>query len=131
MDLKKWLTIGLVLGVVANAIDVVVQGFLLAGYYAGPPFRQENNIVWLVIGDFVSALVFTWIYLTFARAVEPGAAGGAKIGAYAGVLVNFPTNIFLYLLIAGFPYTLTWIWTIYGIAWYVVLGAVAGAMNKR
>ena len=131
MNLRKWLTIALVLGVVANAIDFVVQGNLLAGYYAAPPFRQDANIVWLVAGDFVSALVFTWVYLTFAPAAGPGAAGGAKLGLYAGVLVNFPTNIFLHLLIQGFPYALSWIWTVYGIAWYVVLGAIAGAMNKR
>jgi hypothetical protein len=131
MDLKKWITISLVLGVVANIMDFVVQGNLLAGYYAGPPFRQENNIPWLVVGDFVACMVFAWIYLKFAGAVTPGAAGGAAIGAYAGVLVNFPTNIFIYLLIDGFPYTIAWIWTCYGIAWYVVLGAIAGAMNAQ
>ena len=131
MNLKKCLTIGLVLGVVANVIDFVVQGNLLANYYAAPPFSQENNIVWLVVGDFVAALVFTWVYLRFAGAVPTGAAGGATFGAYAGVLVNFPTHIFLHLLIQGFPYALSWIWTIYGIVWYILLGAIAGAMNKR
>jgi len=120
-----------VLGVVANVIDFVVQGNLLASYYAAPPFRQDTNIVWLVVGDFVSALVFTWVYLTFAPAAGPGAAGGAKLGFYAGVLVSFPANIFLHLLIQGFPYSLSWIWTFYGVVWYVVLGTVAGAMNKR
>ena len=44
---------------------------------------------------------------------------------------NFPSNIFLHLLIQGFPYALSWIWTIYGIVWYVVLGAIAGAMNRK
>ena len=131
MDVKKWLTTGLALGVVGNILDFVVQGNLLAGYYANPPFSQENNIPWLVAGDFVAALVFTWVYLSFAHAVPPGVPGGVKIGLYAGVLVNFPTNVFMYLLIAGIPYVLTWIWTVYGIAWYVVLGAVAGAMNRR
>jgi hypothetical protein len=131
MDVKKCLTIGLVLGVVANVIDFVVQGMLLAGYYAGPPFSQENNIVWLVVGDFVAALVFAWFYLKFAGAVAAGPAGGATLGFYAGVLVNFPTHIFLHLLIQGFPYALSWIWTIYGIIWYVVLGAIAGVLNKR
>ena len=44
---------------------------------------------------------------------------------------NFPSNIFLHLLIQGFPHALSWIWTIYDIVWYVVLGAIAGAMNRK
>ena len=131
MNIRKWLTIGLVLGVVANVIDAVVQGNLLASYYTAPPFRQDTNILWLVAGDFVSALVFTWVYLTFAPAAGPGVGGGAKLGLYAGVLVSFPANIFLHLLIQGFPYALSWIWTVYSIAWYIVLGTIAGAMNRR
>jgi hypothetical protein len=131
VDVKKWLIISLTLGVVANVLDVVVQGTLLADYYAGPPFSQENQIVWLVVGDFIAALVFTWVYLRFAAAVPAGAAGGATFGLYAGVLVNFPHNIFLHLLIQGFPYALSWIWTLYGILWYVILGAIAGAMHRK
>ena len=99
MNIKKWLTIGLALGVVANAMDAVVQVNLLASYYAAPPFRQDTTLVWLVVGDFVSALVFTWVYLTFAPAAGRGVAGGAKLGLYAGVLVSFPANIFLHLLV--------------------------------
>ena len=130
MNVKKCLTIGLVLGIVANIIDFVVQGNLLAGYYAGPPFRQDNNIPLFIVGDFVAALVFTWFYLRFAASVPAGAAGGATLGVYAGVLISFPTNIFLHLVIQGFPYALSWIWTIYGIVLYVVLGAIAGVLNK-
>ncbi len=131
MNVKKWLVIGLTLGVVANLLDVVVQGTLLAGYYARPPFSQENRVVWLVVGDFIAALVFTWVYLRLAPQAPAGPAGGATFGLYAGVLVNFPKNIFLHLLIQGFPYALSWIWTLYGILWYVVLGAIAGAMNRK
>ena len=131
MDVKKWLTIGLTLGVVANLLDVVVQGTLLAGYYGGPPFSQENRVVWLIVGDFIAALVFTWVYLRLAPQALAGSAGGATFGLYAGVLVNFPKNIFLHLLIQGFPYALSWIWTVYGIVWYVILGAIAGAMNRK
>jgi hypothetical protein len=131
VDVKKWLTIGLTLGVVANVLDAVVQGTVLAGYYAGPPFSQENRIAWLVVGDFIAALVFAWIYLRLAPRTPAGAAGGAIFGLYAGVLVNFPKNIFLHLLIQGFPYALSWIWTFYGIVWYVILGAIAGAMNRK
>ena len=41
MDFKKFLTIGIVVGVAANAIDFVVHGRLLADFYTHPPFRQD------------------------------------------------------------------------------------------
>jgi len=43
MDFKKFLTIGLAVGVVANVIDFVVHGSLLASFYAHAPFRQDVN----------------------------------------------------------------------------------------
>jgi len=132
VNLQKWLTIGLVLGVVANVLDFVVQGNLLAGMYAAHPiFVQNPPIAWLVVGDFVAALVFAWMYLRFTASVPPGPAGGATFGLYAGILVNFPTNVFLYLLIKDFPYYISWVWTLWGITWYVVLGAIAGVMNRK
>ena len=131
MNWKKCITIGLVLGVVANVLDFVVHGNLLASYYAQPPFVQEDNIIWFVVGDFVAALVFAWFYLRVAGSFPSGPTGGATFGLFAGVLINFPANIFLHLMIVGFPYAVSWIWTVYGIAWAVVLGAVAGAMNKK
>jgi hypothetical protein len=131
MGLRKIVVVSLVLGVVANLIDFVVQGNLLASYYTQAPFRQINNIAWLVVGDFVAAAVFAVVYARIAGSFKPGPAGGAELGLYCGVLVSFPTNIFLYLLIDGLTYGLAWIWTFYGIIWYVVLGAVAGAVFGR
>jgi len=131
MKVTKCLTIGLVLGVVANVMDFIVQGNLLAGYYTQAPFRQDSNMVYMVVGDFVAAFVFTWVYLKVAKSFAAGPVGGAVMGFYAGVLVTFPANIFIHLMIANFPYGLSWIWTGYGIVWYVIAGAIAGAMNKN
>jgi hypothetical protein len=132
VNLKKFVTIGLVLGILANVLDIVLHGFLLAGLYqAYPVFRTESPIPLFILGDFVAAFVFTWVYLRWGPGPAAGAAGGAVFGFYAGVLVNFPTNIFLHLTIRGIPYFMAWVWTACGILWYVVLGAVAGAMNRR
>jgi hypothetical protein len=57
MDFRKFLTIGIAVGIAANVIDFVVQGNLLAGYYTQAPFRQDTNMAWMVIGDFVASLV--------------------------------------------------------------------------
>lgn len=130
MDFKKCLTIGVVVGIVVTVIDFVVQGRLLAGYYTQAPFRQDINMAWVVVGDFAAALVFAWVYLAVAGSFAPGITGGATMGFYAGVLVNFPAAIFMHLMFQGFPYVLSWIWILYGVLWYVCAGAIAGAMNK-
>jgi hypothetical protein len=31
----------------------------------------------------------------------------------------------------GYPYSLTWVSTIYGILWYVIVGAILAAVMKR
>ena len=131
MDFKKFFTIGLAIGIVVNVMDFVVQGNLLAGFYRQAPFRQENMIGWMILGDFVAAFVFAWFYLAVAGSFAPGVSGGATMGFYSGVLVNFPAAIFMYLMFQGFPYFLSWIWIVYGIFWYVCAGAIAGALNKR
>lgn len=131
MDLKKFLTIGFVIGVVANAVDFVVQGNLLAGYYTQAPFRQDVNMAWMFVGDFVAAFVFAWFYLAVVGSFGPGPANGGRLGFYVGVLVNFPAAIFIHLTFQGFPYFLAWLWTAYGIFWYFGAGAIAGALNKR
>ncbi len=131
MDFKKCLTIGVVVGIVVNVLDFVVQGNLLASYYSQPPFRQDNMVAWMVVGDFAAAFVFAWVYLKVAGSFASGPAGGATMGFYAGVLVSFPSGIFMHLMFQGFPYALSWIWIIYSTVWYIIAGAIAGALNKR
>jgi len=132
MNVKKLLIASVVVGVVFNVLDFVVHGQLLAPTYAKLTglFRTDMPVPYLVIGDFVGALVFVWVYDKIRGSFGPGPSGGAIYGLYAGVLVNFPTWIFLNLLFVGFPYTLSWVWTIYGIVSSVIAGAVAAAMYK-
>ncbi len=103
MNVKKVLLAGLAVGVVMNVVDFVGQGQLLAGYYANMPvFQKEAPIPWLVVGDFVTALVFVWVYDRVRSSFGAGPKGGATYGLYAGILVNFPTWIFAHLLFVGF-----------------------------
>ena len=132
MNVKKLLLATVVVGVVMNIVDFVVQGQLLAGYYANFAFlKKEPAIPMLVVGDFVAALVFVWVYDRVRSAFGTGPKGGALYGLYAGILINFPTWIFAHLIFEGFPYGLAWTWTLIGVAWCVIAGAVAGALYKR
>jgi len=133
MNVKKLLLATLGVGVVVNVVDFIVHGQIMAGTYSQMTslFRQDASIVWLIIGDFVAALVLVFVYDRVYSSFGGGPKGGATYGLYAGVLVNFPTWIFAHLLFVGFPYSLSWMWTIYGIVWTVIAGAVAGAMYKK
>ena len=133
MKLQKLIVTALVVGIVANVFDYAVHGVLLAGpLYSKLPtlMRPDASIPLLVLSDFVAALVFVWVYARVRTAFPAGPRGGAIFGLYAGVLVNFPTWIVSYLLITGFTYGLAWVWTILGILWCLVAGAVAGKLSS-
>ncbi len=129
---KCWLAL-LVAGLVVNALDVLVQGKLLTdAYYSHLAWsRQDTPVYWFIVGDFVAVAVFIWVYGKVASAFSDGAKGGACAGFVLGVLVNFPAWEFMHLMVRDFPYALTWIETVYGILWYVVMGAIVGAITKK
>ena len=134
MNVKKLLLATIVVGVIVNLLDFVVQVQILTGAYYSKLttlFRQDTPVAWLIVGDLVAALVLVWVYDRVYSSFGGGPRGGATYGLYAGILVNFPTWMFANLLFAGFPYGLAWVWTIYGIIWTVIAGAVAGAVYKK
>ena len=131
MSIKKWLIIGIVVGIVGIMFDVIVHGILLAGYYTQAPFRQDTSLAWMTVSNILAGLVFAWAYLKVAGSFAPGVSGGAMMGLIAGVLVNFPSAIVLNLVIQGFPYALAWSWVASGIVFYVVAGAIAGGLNRK
>ncbi len=133
MNVKKYLIASLVVGVVANAWDYVLHGVVLKGQYAALPslFRTDTNPAFPVLGDFVWAFVFVWVYDRVYASFGGGWKGGATWGLYAGILISFPAQLFMNLIFVGFPYSLAWIWTITGIVAGVVAGAVAGGLYRK
>ena len=134
MNVKKLMLATLAVGVVTIILDFIVHGQVLQGMYYSKLtnlFRADAPMAGLIVGDFVAALVFVWVYARVYDSFGGGPKGGATYGLYAGVLVNFPTWIFMHMLFVGFPYGLSWVWTIYGIVASAILGAVAGATYKK
>ena len=115
-------------GLVANVLDIIVHGLLLGNVYAEQTalFRSDGSPLWLNLADFVSAAVFVWVYDRVRTCFRGGARGGATFGLYAGVLIGFPTHIFLNLVIVDFSYLLAWAWTLHEVVWAVAVGAVVG-----
>jgi hypothetical protein len=131
VNFKALLKLGIVIGILMNAFDIIVQGVLLAGLYTAPVFRKpEDELVYLLLTDFVAAFVFVWLYLKLGSATGPGVAGGATFGFYAGVLYSFPMFYAMHLLFNGYTSELAGINTVYQILVYVIMGATAGALNK-
>ena len=133
MNVKKFLVSTLAVGVVGNIMDFIVQGNILQGMYLSKMaiVRQDTWLGWFVLADFVTAFVLVWVYDRVYNSFAPGPAGGASFGFYAGVLFAFPTFIVMHLMLVGFPYSLSWIYTVYGVVFYVISGAVAGATYKK
>lgn len=134
MNVQRFVLAGLAGGVVGNVLDFVVHGQILQSrYYSQNPalFKADTPMYWYPIMGFLAALVLTWVWDRVGGSFGTGAKAGATGGLYAGVLMNFPAMIGMHLGFVGFPYALSWIWMIYGILWYVVVGAVIGALYKK
>ena len=126
---KFWIAV-IVTGIVANVIDYCFYALWMGPtYMATNPtlFRMDTNPAWFVVGDFIAVFVFAWVLdMTFSSF-----GSGAKAGVYLGLLVSFPTYIFMHLMFNGYSYGLAWISTIYGIVWYVVMGTILAALIKK
>jgi hypothetical protein len=130
---KFWVAV-LVTGIVANVIDFCFYALWMGPtYMASNPtlFRQDTNPAWFVVGDFIAVFVLAWVLDKVSSSFGSTPADGAKAGLYLGVLVNFPTYIFMHLMFNGYSYGLSWISTIYGIVWYVAMGALLAALMKK
>ncbi|MBI5473509.1 MAG: DUF1761 family protein [Ignavibacteriae bacterium] len=130
---KFWLAV-LAAGVVMNVIDFLVYTQWLGPSYIATNaalFKQDANPAWYVLGDFIYVFVFAWVFDKVSSSFGGTIQDGAKAGFYLGVLVNFPMYIFLHLMFNGYPYALSWISTIYGIVWYVVVGVIYAAIMKK
>lgn len=131
MNLKTFIKLTLVAGIVLNALDFVVQGLLLSSLYVGPSFRNVDEVLpQLIALDFVAGGVFVWLYLKLGAATGAGARGGALFGCYAGMLYSFPMFIAMHLLFNGYSFQLAMINTVYQVAAYVVAGLAIGALNR-
>ena len=128
---KFWLAV-LGAGVVANIIDALVMGGLLASTMESiESMRHDTNVAWFVVGDFMFVFVMTWFYDRVYGSFSGGPKGGATFGFYVGLICNFPTWIFIHLMFKGFPYGLSWTLTIYGIIMGIIVGSVIGAIYKK
>ena len=133
MNWNRVLGAGVVSGIVVNLVDFVLHGQVMAATYKkyDTVFRQtEANplhffAVAIAIGIF-GAMLFARTRSSWAE----GWKGGATFGLFLGLALFFH-NFYNPLVIADFPYYLSWCWGGIGVIDGVVGGAVMGAIVKR
>jgi hypothetical protein len=134
MNVGKILTAGIAVGIALVVVDYVGMNFILGNFYASQPYLNQTptvGLVWNYIGDFVAALVFVWVFDRVRGSFGPGLGGGLTYGLYAGVLMNFPLWIFMHMWVKDFSYSAAWVFTIWGLAVALIMGAVTGAVYGR
>jgi len=132
MNVAKLVVAWLVVGVVMNVIDALFHGVVMMGYYQQLTFfRQDTPMALMVLVDFVFALVFVVVYDRLYATRECRVGKGIHYGFWAGLLLNFPANLMMHLMIKGFPYGLGWIFTVVGIVEMTIMGAIAGALYAK
>jgi hypothetical protein len=132
MNVPKLVVAWLVVGVVMNVLDFLVHMLALGSYYAQLTFmRQDVSPALFVLVDFVFALVFVVVYDRLYATSTKSVGRGAAFGFWAGLLLSFPANIGLHLMLKDFPYWLAWVWTVSGIVTLTISGAVAGAFYAK
>jgi len=131
-NLNCWLAV-LIAGIVAVILDWAVQAkWLASAYYLRiESMRVDAKPINFVVVDFVAVAVLAWVLRRLSSSFGSGARGGANAGFYLGVLVSFPSYHFIFLTFKGYPYSLAWINTIYGIIWYMIIGAILGVLMRR
>ena len=90
----------------------------------------EPSMMWQTVGNLFSAIVLVWFYDRVRGAFAGGLMGGAVYGFYAGVLINFPTWLYM-TVYAGWPYRPTWHATLVLICASVVSGALVGLAYEK
>ena len=95
-----------------------------------PGMTGEFSMLWQTVGNVFSAVVLVWVYDRVRGAFAAGLKGGAVFGFYAGVLINFPTWLYM-TVYAGWPYRATWHATLVLILSAVVAGALAGLAYEK
>lgn len=112
------------------AWDNFLSGMLLGSTMAQlPGLVTEVSKLWETVGDLFAAMMLTGVYARVRGVYGVGAKNGAIYGVYAGLLINFPTWLFM-TVYAAWPYALTWTMTIAGTVITVVAGAIIGTVYQ-
>ncbi len=133
MNTGKALLAGVVGGIVVNIYDFVMHGIIMAGTYVkyDTVFTQEEaNPVWFFVVAIAIGIAGALLFAKTRNSWGAGVKGGLTFGFFVG-LIGFFAQFYSPLIIADFPYYLSWCWGgILMIGW-LIFGAVASFFIKE
>ena len=94
-----------------------------------PGLVTEVSMQWVVLGDLLAAMVLAGLYARTRSIFGATPKGGAVYGVYAGLLINFPTWLFMSVYFS-WPYKAAWHSTLVFIVVTVVAGAIMGTVYQ-
>lgn len=110
-----------------NFLGAMVMGSTMSQI---PGMVADVSKQWETIGDLFAALMVTGVYARTRSVFGVGPKNGAIYGVYAGLLINFPTWLFMCVYF-GWPYQAVWMITIALTLLTVVAGAIAGTVYQK
>lgn len=132
MNTRRILMGTIVLGIVANAMDWVLNKFLWPSIFASLPWINPNpQLMWLIIGDFAAAFMLMLAWDRFGSVGGRGPGAGFRFGAFAGAFISFPAVLFWQMYIKDFPYTVAWELIVVNVIFMGILGAVAAMLDGK
>jgi len=128
--MKRYLTASLAVFVFYILWDNLLAGPVMGAAIAAiPGFTGAVAKQYEVIGDAFAALVLVGPYARTRSVFGASPKGGAVYGVYAGLLMNFPTWLFMSAYFS-WPYRTAWHVTLVLILVTVVAGAIMGAVYQ-
>jgi len=133
MNAKQLLRGTIVIWIVANILDWLLHGLILKSTYdsiTGMVCSTGINPGWFVLGDLIMAFLFTWFYGRVQAGFEKSPKGAMMYGLILAIVVSIPGNMYLAIMVNGFPYWLSWAVTLATIIQFSIYGYILGMLTK-
>lgn len=131
MNVKRLVLAIIAVGLVLNVLDWITFLGILRGEMQNPSlFRQDVNPGWLIVGDFLFAVIFCALYAKTVGSWGGGAKGGLQYGMYPGLMLVLVLWYFSPLTYANYPYRVAWVSGVMALVEGLIAGAVVGAVYK-
>ncbi|MFP5348942.1 MAG: hypothetical protein ACLGHO_03780 [Gammaproteobacteria bacterium] len=135
MNIKRWFMASAAAFVALGVLEFVINGILLSDLYkqTATVWRPEADIMrmmWLMwLSYAIAAPVFAFVYTKGYEVGKGGIGQGMRFGFYLGVFLAASISLGFYAVLP-IPGILAVYWFIGGVAEYIVVGAVVGAIYK-
>lgn len=130
MQWNKFLAAVVVAFAWVMAFDMFLMGPLMGSAMANIPGMREPGMQWMIIGNIAGAVVMVAFYDRVRAAFGTGLKGGGTYGLYAGILINFPTWLWM-TVFNTWPYQATWHATLVLAVATMVSGALIGLVYEK